>query len=177
MGEEWEYFISWYKLDREDGYLLWKTGDATDAIYTDADGRIPSFGSISQITEFAKESGITLVHEEPRLQNLDWAKNWLKNPRVFIDCRACLTAWNFFLDVAEGTSRRFAGQSGERRQAWRGKIYDKLFFGTSTGMLLAPPETPPYKPRWNKDERKFIAKVLTQGMQIFRRYVYWVEEV
>jgi len=176
MKEEWSYHISWYRLDRQDGYLLWKTDDTTDAICADADGRLPSFRSIPQLVTFAKGLDVDLEGYEPKVQNLDWAKNWLKDPSAFIDCEECLTAWNFFLDAAEGTNRHFAGQLGETRKAWRGKIYDKLFFGTSTGMLLAPAGTPSYRPRWNKDERKFIAKVLTQGMQIFRRYVYWVEE-
>ncbi|WBA43630.1 hypothetical protein [Hymenobacter canadensis] len=172
--EKKKFYVAWYRLDGQDRYFLWWTSDVTDAAWTANDGRIPVFETESNARIFAQQQEISLEEEGPAPQNLDVTKRWLKDTRKPIDCEACLVAWNFFVDAAEGTGRRFAGQRGSKRKAWRGRIYDKLFFGTSTGMLLAPPGTSAYHPTWNKDERKFIAKVLTQGMNIFCHHVYQV---
>lgn len=170
-----KYYVSWYRLDSQDQYLLWWTGDYNDAVWVDANRQVPVFTTIGQARAFAQQQGIPLEKEEPILQNLDWIQHWLRNPAIAIDTEACLTGWNFFTDVADGTGRPFAGQRGEIRKAWRGKIYDKLFFGTGTGMLLAPEGTPRYEPSWNKAEKKFIAKVLMQGLRIFRQHIYLPE--
>ncbi|TGE23777.1 hypothetical protein E5K00_00755 [Hymenobacter aquaticus] len=166
-----KYFVSWYRLDGQDRYLIWWTGDYNDAVWVDAKRQIPVFTTIGQAQDFARQRGIPLETAEPELQNLDWVKHWLQHPTSAINTEECLMGWNFFIDVADGTGRPFAGQRGKIRKAWRGKIYDKLFFGTSTGMLLAPEGTARYIPRWNKAEKKFLAKVLTQGLRIFREHM------
>ena len=170
--EDKKYYISWYRLDGQDRYVLWWTSDITDATWADAAGRIPVFEAKWEVKDFARQLEVLLEEQEPQLQDLDVAKRWLKNIKKPIDCEECLVAWNFFVDAAEGTNRRFDGQRGSIRKVWRGKIYDKIFLGTSTGMLLAPPGMLAYHPTWNRDERRFIAKVLTQGMKIFRHHVY-----
>jgi len=167
-----QFYVSWYRLDGQDRYLLWWTSDQTDAVWVDAAGQIPTFETIAQAQAFEQQLGMPVKDEKPILQDLDLVKQWLRKPTSQIDAEVGLMGWNFFTDAAEGTGRRFAGQRGKVRRAWRGGVYDKLFFGTSTGMLLAPAGTPRYVPQWNKDELKFIAKVLTQGMKIFRRHVY-----
>jgi hypothetical protein len=167
-----KHFVSWYRLDGQDRYLLWWSGDYNDAVWVDANRQIPVFKTIEQAQAFARQHAIPVKIDESGPLNLDGVKQWLRNTRRPVDTEVCLTGWNFFVDVAEGTGCRFAGQRGETRKAWRGKVYDKLFFGTSTGMLLAPEGAPRYEPRWNKTEKKFIAKVLTQGLYIFRQHVY-----
>lgn len=168
-----KYYVSWYRLDGQDCYLLWWTGDENDAVWVDANRRIPVFKTIEQAQTFAQAQTIPLEKVEPDLLNLDWVKQWLQHPASAIDPEECLTGWNFFIDVADGTGRPFAGQRGTyNRGTWRGKRYDKLFFGTSAGMMLASEGAPRYEPRWNKTERKFLAKVLTQGLSIFRQQTY-----
>lgn len=167
--ENRKYYVAWYRLDGQDRYLLWWTDDYNDAVWVDATRRLPVFKTVEQAQIFAQAQKLPLEKEEPGLLNLDWVKHWLQHPGAAIDTEKWLMGWNFFIDVANGTGSQFTGQRGNYdRGTWRGKIYDKLFFGTSTGMLLAPEGAPRYVPAWNKPERKFLAKLAVQGLHILR---------
>ena len=159
-----QYFLSLYRLDLRDRYLVWYT-DETDGYVLDTQRSIPSFQTQEAAVAFANSMGLTIVEEEPQLQNLDAAEAWIKNKRFrTVDCVALLEAWNLLADISTSVGGKF-----DPDKKVTNKIYDKLFYGNNL-----PPVTPDgrsYHPIWSRKERAIIREVLESGISIFRNVV------
>ena len=59
-----QYFLSLYRLDLRDRYLVWYT-DETDGYVLDTQRSIPSFQTQGAAVAFANSMGLTIVEEEP----------------------------------------------------------------------------------------------------------------
>src|SRR5882757_7959673 len=95
-----EYFNLWYRLDFEDGHLIWYT-DKRDGIVVDSDRGIPTFRSEDALREYAQSQGLRVDMKDSILFDLDLVIQWLipKTASV-IDPSNTLNAWNLFDDVA-----------------------------------------------------------------------------
>jgi hypothetical protein len=158
------YYIFRYRLDGADSYLIWYTNEE-DGVFVDEAGVVPSFKDTDALLKYAGGRGISLVPEEPKLQNLDVLERWLKEgddgliaPDSFND------AWNLFADVSRSIGGGFDTDRGLTQ-----KIYEKLFWGCN--LPVVTPEGKRYDPVWTERELKVMREVLGSGMEMFRRSV------
>jgi hypothetical protein len=162
-----KYFASWFRLKQKDQYLIW-ISDEPDSVMVNEQGYIPVFSSEMALAAYAKSKGIELVNKEPKLHDLDAAEEWLQQPQSSIDCFQFLLAWNLFTDVAHALQVSFIG----RKLSPLGyRIYDKLYFGLNHFIgdpVMGHPSGKFYIPQWSLKERNKLAKVLTQGLAIFK---------
>jgi hypothetical protein len=157
-----EYYISWYRLNQKDAYLIWFSTNDDDGVFVDNNGFVPNFESQENLIDFAKTHEINLKIEEPLLHNLDILKTWLEDSNnVEIDCVEFLNLWNLFDDVSNSTN---GGFNSDRKLTM--KIYEKLFWGNNLPSVT--PEGKSYEPIWSKKELKIIRETLTLGFQMFR---------
>lgn len=141
-----EYDTFWY-TDDIDGFVL------------DQDGKLKSFSTKKKAFAFAKEKGFSLyagTSEYLIAPSIYRKKNLRK-----IDCERYLNYWNIFSDAAHSTNCQFLGDNRDKEIIQR--IYEKLFYGCN---LLVREDEEHYVPKWSKKERRWIAKVMKDGIQI-----------
>jgi hypothetical protein len=162
---EKQYFTSWFRLDHVDRYLIWITTEP-ETVLLEKEGLIPIFSSEVSLATYAQNKGIELVNEQPLLLHLDSVIEWTQSPDNPIDCQECLTAWNFYSDVALSVRRSF---KGDQEGKIRNRIYEKLFYGNNIcGMT---PDGEYYIPQWSTIERRILAEILMDGEAIFRQHL------
>ncbi len=176
---EKQYFACWYRLNQVDRYLIWiyyTEGDNPEEVLLNEQGLIPVFKSELALASYAKINRIEIVNEEPILHNLDAVEKWLQQPNDNINCEDCLSAWNLFSDVANSLKVTF---NGDKHARLRNRIYDKLFWGINDFVghpILGHPSGEFYFPEWSPAEVSKLAKILKQGLKLFRRYTVEVKE-
>ena len=159
-----QYFDLWYRLDSEDGHLIWYTDDK-DGVVVDTESNVPSFRNTEALLGYAQTHGLTIDVGEPILFNLDLAAQWLlAGTSTSVDCGNILNAWNLFDDVARSVGGAFDGES-EASQ----KIYEKLFWGNNLPSVT--PEGERYDPAWTLADLETLGDVLSSGLSLFRRSV------
>lgn len=138
-------------------YTFWYTDDI-DGFVTDQDGKIKSFSTKREAMAFAKEKEFSLYAGtcEYIIAPSIYRKKNLKN----IDCKRYLNYWNIFSDVAHSVNHQFLG---DNREGIIQRIYEKLFYGCN---LLVRDDEKHYVPKWSKKERRWIAKVMKDGIRI-----------
>ena len=160
-----EYFPSKFYLDNRTRYFLWSTEvDSEDDFDRDEvwtrDGITPTFATLAQLEQFAREEvGVRFPQEgEPLLHDLDYVARWLqrgKSKRVsYFRPRRTLDAWNIFSDLARSLHIPFAGDSSELTELW-----DMLLFGD--------PQKPRF-PRWSGHQLQMCHDVLGEGLNLWR---------
>ena len=167
MDRAVEYFSLWYRLDREDRYLIWVTNDE-DCLFCDQQSGIPSFHSRSHLEEYAKDKGIYLEKAEPILHDLDRIITWLNAPRAeTLDCKDILNTWNLFLDVS---NTKPDGTCDFQDQAIAAtEIYEKLFRGNNLAAMTRPDEW--YEPAWSEEGILALTRLLAKGLNMFRALI------
>lgn len=162
-------YACWYRLDRQDGYLLWfdrKGDEPWDGVYVDGQGRVPALSTRARLRVFAASLGIGVVDEEPLMHDLDALETWLVNPMSdSIDCDVLLTAWNIFGDLAHSLRAPFDSEPDATID-----LYQKLVWGNNLPALTPPGEH--YVPSWDENEAARLAALLSGGLQIFRSAVF-----
>jgi hypothetical protein len=159
-----EYFILWYRLNAEDRYAIWMSGDK-DSMAVSADGFIPIFANTDILRRYAALCNFQLVKEKPIMLDLDWLANWKRMKTGSVDCPEALAAWNLFGDVANSLGERGMQFLELDSQEHFRKIYNKLFWGNNL-----PAMTPPgceYIPEWSSDEIHSLGELLTIGLDLF----------
>lgn len=155
-----KYFALPYKLRGKKRYLIWISNDKT-SIATDRGRFLLSFGSLSDLRQYAKLSQYTLETEKSRTHDLGWVATWAKQPTQPIKCNPALDAWNLFDDVAESVpAPAFRAKSAQSTPT-----YKKLFWGSNL-----PSMTPPgrrFVPKWSEKEIHSLADVLGTGLGLF----------
>jgi hypothetical protein len=137
-----------YKLRGEERYLLWiwDEEDERTSLETPGGGFLPSFGSLTNLREYAGLNHYTLETGEPAMHDLDWVAAWVDKPTKRVDCVRALLAWNLFDDVAASIpAAEFGGKSAQSAS-----IYQKLFWGNNLPSMT--PTGKRYIPKWS--ERK-----------------------
>lgn len=159
-----QYFALWYRLDHEDGHLIWYT-DNKDGVVVDTESKVPSFRNTEALLQYAQTHGLTVDVGEAILFNLDLAA---QRPSAGIgasvDCGNILNAWNLFDDVA-----RSVGGAFEVEREVSQKIYEKLFWASNLPGVT--PEGERYDPAWTLGELETVGDVLSSGLLRFRRSV------
>lgn len=162
-----EYFALWFRLNYQDCFLIWILNEP-ESVWLDEQGFIPVFSSETELATFAKAKNLEIVNEEPELHDLDAVEEWLQEPAGAIDCSIFLGAWNMFTDVAYALHQNF---SGDQHGKLRNRIYDKLFWGNNlfnSDPILGSPTGTYYIPQWSVKEKTKIARVLADGLAIFK---------
>ncbi|MDQ4139674.1 MAG: hypothetical protein M3142_04045 [Bacteroidota bacterium] len=178
---EKRYYATWFRLNQADRYLIWinKFGeiDEPEEVLLNVQSRIPVFNCEMDLAVYAKSKNLKIENETPILHNLDAVEEWLQQPDSSIDCNDCLAAWNLFTDVAYTLNLTF---NGDKHARLRNKIYDKLFWGNNIFVgdpILGHPSGEFYIPQWSPAEIRKLAKILKQGLKLFRRYIVEVKEI
>lgn len=177
---EKKYYACWFRLNQADKYLIWidkenSVNDEREEVFIDKQGRIPVFTSEMDLAAYAKFMEIEIENQEPGLINFDAVEEWLQEPNSYINVISCLDAWNLFIDVAYPLKLTFIGDKHNRL---RNRIYDKLFWGTNHFVgdpILGHPSGDLYFPDWSDAEVRKLAKILKQGLKLFRRYTVEVK--
>jgi hypothetical protein len=160
-----KYFPLLYRLDGEDGYLIWISND-NDGVVADARGFVPTFSDVDAVQAYARPEQYELESEEPKLHDLDWVAAWLKVPGKPVNCRKALEAWNLFSDAARSIHVHGMGSTFEPLDSQFPGIYDKLFWGSNLPSMT--PEGRHYDPEWSPDELTALAEVLRAGLEMFQ---------
>ncbi len=155
------YYLVKFKILEKVYYTFWYT-DNIDGFLLDIDGMIMSFPTKEEAIGFAKEKGFLLNREETE---------YLISPEYFrkiehfrkIDCGQFLNYLNIFSDVAHSINCQFIGDS---RKGIIQHIYTKLFYGCN---ILVKEKEEHYKPKWNKEERRWIIRVIKDGFRILSK--------
>ena len=175
-----KYYATWFRLNRADRYLIWidkenAENDEREEVFVDEQGRIPVFTSETDLATYAKIIEVEIENQEPILHDLDAVEEWLQEPASYLNCNDCLAAWNLFIDVAYPLKLTFIGDKHNRL---RNRIYDKLFWGNNHFVgcpILGHPSGDYYFPEWSYAEVRKLAKILKQGLKLFRRYTVEVK--
>lgn len=145
MDEYKEYYTFWY-TDDIDGFLL------------DRDGKLKSFPTKKEAIAFAKEE--KLMFRPCAVEFFIAPSIYRKKNLRKIDCVRYLDCWNIFSDAAHSINCEFLG---DHREGVIQRIYEKLFYGCN---LLVKEDEEHYIPKWSKKERRWIAKVMKDGIKI-----------
>jgi hypothetical protein len=169
-----DHYACWHCLGSQDRYLLWFYGGPPtwdDGVALADDGRVPAFGSVEEVADFARARGVDLGEGGmiETSHDLDAVAAWLEHPSAEeVDCDTLLSAWNLFADVAVSV--------GADLDPWADAtigVYLKLFWGNNLPAMTPPGEC--YVPEWDADEVGQIAEVLGEGLRVSRAAVHPVE--
>lgn len=157
MSEELRenYYLVKFKISEKKYYTFWYTDDI-DGFLLDINGIIKSFPTKEKAVEFAQEKGFLLDTKEVLISS-----EILK--KTNIDCNLFLNYWNIFSDAAHSINCQFIGDS---RKGMIQQIYTKLFYGCN---LLVKENEEHYKPKWRKQEKRWIIRVIKDGFRILSK--------
>ena len=164
-----EFYPLHYRLNKKNKYLIWEMGTGSeDTFYIDKKhNKIPVFTKLRFLRKYAKKRNIKVVKDsEPLIHDLDIVEKWIKS-NSNIECDDILTAWNFFIDMAntfELDNNKLQAYRSKAPNAY--KVYEKVFTGTNLPSITQ--KNPPYHPTFNKKELKLIHNVLTYGFKKFK---------
>ena len=144
----------------EEYYTIWYTDDL-DGFLTGQDGKLKSFPTKREAEAFAKAEGLWL--REGIVTYLIAASIYRKTNLGKFDCVLYLDHWNIFSDAAHSINCQFIGDS---RKGIIQHIYTKLFYGCN---ILVKEKEEHYKPKWNKEERRWIIRVIKDGFRILSK--------
>lgn len=153
-----KYYLVKFIILQEEYYTFWYTDDV-DGFLLDQSGKLKSFPTKEEAIDFAKEEGFLLDTEEDIVTSAILRKMHIRK----INCNLYLNHWNMFHDVAYSLNCPFLG---DRRTGIIQHIYEKLFYGCN---ILVKEDEEHYRPKWSKQERRFIAKVMKEGFKILEK--------
>lgn len=157
------HFAPWYRLARQDRYLLWYSNEA-DGVVIDASGHIPVFVDQTSLRDYATTHTLPIKQEEPILHDLDAVTKWLQRKRPTLpECNTFLSAWNLFSDVAASVEGDFDFNKASTRE-----IYNKIFWGSNLPALTPPDQQ--YTPHWSRRDYRTMREVLRGGLSLFRKH-------
>jgi len=167
-----EFYPLYYKLNQKNRYLLWEMGtDSEDTFYIDKKYRkTPVFSTLKSLRKYAKKRGIKVIKDsKPLVHNLDSVAFWMKHKaKSDIECDDILTAWNFFIGLANTFKLNNNELQAYRKKSPKAyKVYEKVFTGSNLPSISQ--NNPPYHPTFNKKELKLIKRVLTYGFKKFKK--------
>jgi hypothetical protein len=157
-----KYFPLLYRLQAEQRYLIWKS-DEQDSVAVDAEGFVPSFRDLISLRKYAELNHYRLESQVPVLHDLEWVATWEVAPTPQVDCEKTLAAWNLFRDVAGSIPNQRITLKLDSQLLW--PICDKLFWGNNLPAMT--PKGERYVPAWSPDELRYLAEVLTAGLDFF----------
>jgi hypothetical protein len=150
------------RWQQADGFLLWQNPPepGREAVWADAQGRIPLFKTQTALAEFAQRRGYRLEAEQPAPIDLDAVVSWLNNAEKR-PVRECLDVWSLFDDV--GVGEPFAGS---QKTPARDRVFDLLYADSGSWQR-------PAKVTWPPAERLLLRHLLTQGFQLWQKHACW----
>ena len=164
-----EYYVTWYRIEGVDRYLLWRNGgDDHDGVLVDDSRRVPSFRTPDEAERAARRLGLHFCEEKPLLIDLDVVVGWLAKPQAEdIDCSALLGAFNLFWDVSLSIGVIGSEFLALKQEAVENKVYDRLFWGTNPPALT--PLGKHFVPEWDDIDIEFLSVALGTGLDMFRK--------
>ncbi|WP_227768565.1 hypothetical protein [Hymenobacter sp. 15J16-1T3B] len=166
-SRSWKYYPAWVRVHQRDRFLLWVERPENEGLWTDPQGRVPSFDNMAELAVLAGLLGVSLAVHQPELINFDSVRAWLEKPAKQVPCNECLAVWNLFDDLASGTGAAFLGS---RRGPVRNRVFDKLY--DCAGFWRISLVQARQAKQWRKEERTKLRRVLEQGFRLWQKYVY-----
>jgi len=173
----WEYILKikfyplHYKLNKKNRYMIFQMGTDSEDLYyvNEKTKKIPIFSKLKYLKQYAKKHNIKIVNNfKPIPHDLDIVFKWVNTHKKNLECNEVLTAWNFFIDLANTFSFDNDNLQAYKEKAPKAyKIYEKIFIGTNLPSVTK--NNPPYHPKFNKKELKLIRNVLTYGFKKFKK--------
>lgn len=152
-----KYYLIIFRIYWQEYYTFWYTDDK-DGFMFDESGLIRSFPTKEQAVTFSKEKGFEFDTDEPLIISTEILKNI--NIRK-IKCNRFLNYWNTFQDAAYSINCPYLGD--DRKRYVIQHTYEKLFYGCN---IFLEKGVAPYRPKWSRKERRWIAKVMRNGFEI-----------
>lgn len=167
-----QYYPLLYHLNNKNRYLIWEMNDGSeDTLFINPkSNKIAIFSKLKFLKQYAKKNNIRIIdYSEPLLHDLDSTLKWLNNKsKSNIDCETILTAWNFFIDMANSFELDNKELQAYRKNAPKAyKIYTKVFYGNNLPSIT--PDDKLYMPKWKRKELELIRRVLLFGFQEFKQ--------
>lgn len=159
-----KYFISWFRFNRQDGYMLWAENAESEYYWSDDNQRVLAFKSKEQVVALAQQLGIKLEDGQPLLVNLDVVADWLNAPQKKPPIET-LAVWGAFDDLSQSIGEVFTGNV---KAPVRNRVFDLLY-------ASAGPWRSPVSVVWPRQERKVLHRILNQGLRLWRKHVIWAE--
>ena len=153
------YYLVHFQLFKNNYYTFWYT-DEFDGFLLDDRGMLQSFPTKDAAVLFAEEEGFLLDTDELFLSSAILRNINCRN----LDCNLVLNHWNTFSDIAHSIHAVFIGDNSDNEMIQQ--IYEKLFYGCN---LLLKENEQPYRPVWNLTERRWIARVMRDGLKILAK--------
>jgi hypothetical protein len=143
--------------------------NSEDLYYIDEETqKIPIFSKLKYLNKYAKKRNIRIVNNfKPIPHDLDIVLKWIHTNKKNLVCDDILTAWNFFIDLANTFSFKNNDLQAYRKKSPKAyKIYEKIYIGTNLPSVTKT--NLPYHPKFNKKELKLIRDVLAYGFKKFK---------
>lgn len=150
------YYIIKITLCRREFFLLWNC-EYEPVFLVNENGKPIFFGSLADLKAFTEKNNIEL-DEEITEYDLDD----ITVTAEMLDCNDVVQKWNIMSDLALSVGEDF---SGEEKRC--NGLYDKLFFGCNIPAM----KHPPYTPEWNAEEITEINRILSEGAELFARFL------
>jgi hypothetical protein len=157
-----QHYILWYRLDENDRYLIWFS-DKIDGVVV-RNKQVVTFTSVAGLRSFATQNGIKLAPDEPVVHNFDTVTQWIPDPGQELNSIDCMNAWNLVKDVVNTLRMKFKGNLTDNLTL---EVYDKICQNNTIPAHV--PGAEGGKRNLKEKERKLLAEIMTQGLEIARR--------
>lgn len=155
------YYATKLILGEKEKYLIY-VSDNKDRFLTNDEGLIVTFEALNELEEYSMMVGLQLEDEAESV----------------ITCIDCLVPdeqatddilffWNICTDIAYTVGEQFLG---DKRKPIINTVYSKLFAGSDVPTIRG--DNPPYFPIWTWRERRVANKVLANGIELVKKYVF-----
>jgi hypothetical protein len=158
MTSHYEYFVTWYRLDGVDQYLIQYQNDIAGLLY-DARGFIPSFGSEAELQQYAHSKGLEITPDNPQLHDFDAVDQWVtQDNEANPECNQLFIGLSLLLDISEAVGADFHRDRSHNG----GPIFNKLYDCAHSRDNDI---------QWEKEELSQLRDTLRIGLQLFRLHV------
>ena len=148
--------------------LLWYTDDLDGLVLDQKNGKLATFASPMDITNYAAAHGITELQHGTASLDLDLVERWREYATATsVDCHLLLDAWNFFTDLANSVTSVTIAFVGRDREYM--PINEKLFYGCNLPVIT--PEGMHYTPSWTVEELADLVTVLRSGLEDIKAHL------
>jgi hypothetical protein len=157
MSNERQHFIVPYRLDDQDRFLIWFSGERDGVLLTET-GAVVTFANETAAAAFAQAQGLSIELDAGGCWNFDAIARWIERPASdTIDCNAFYDVWNLLGDIADSNGTLLDFSDDERH------VHGKLFWGCNVPAVTPPSEH--FVPEWHEDQIRTLTNALNGALQ------------
>jgi hypothetical protein len=158
-----EYYPVKFIIKQKEYFCIWFSDD--NDLFLLNDGRVLYFVSEEDMFKYSQEIGLQLK-QDIVAYDIDFAKSWLDQKNIEIDCKYFLEFWNIVNDFAKSISKDFYGNKTSKSIE---KLYDKLFYGNNLSAVNKYRKV--FQPNFTISEISELKNVVFNGINIVREHL------